>query len=124
MSQGGEVVAKTPGKVREPLVVVLLMIVTLGIYALYWYYKTFDEMKQYRGAGLGGVLGLILAFFCYIIAVFVLPSEVAALYRDAGREAPLSALTGLWVLIPFIGGIIWVFKVQNRLNTFWSSVGA
>ena len=124
MSQAGEVVAKTPGKVREPLVVVLLMIVTLGIYALYWYYKTFDEMKQYRGAGLGGVLGLILAFFCYIIAVFVLPSEVAALYRDAGREAPLSALTGLWVLIPFIGGIIWVFKVQNRLNTFWSSVGA
>ena len=31
-----------------------LTIVTLGIYPLYWYYKTHDEMKRHTGQGLGG----------------------------------------------------------------------
>jgi hypothetical protein len=124
MSQGGTVAAGTPGKVRKPLNVLLLMIVTLGIYALVWYYKTFDELKRSRGEGLGGVLGLVLALFCSIIVIFLLPAEVAGLYEGAGREAPISALTGLWVLLPIVGGIVWLFKVQGRLNDFWTSVGA
>src|SRR5271169_3689274 len=99
MSQGGAVATGTPGKVRKPLNVLLLMIVTLGIYAFVWYYKTFEELKRYRGEGLGGVLGLVLAIFCSIITIFLLPAEVAGLYRGAGRDEPISALTGLWVLI-------------------------
>ena len=30
-------------------------------------------------------------------------------------------MTGLWALIPLIGGIVWLFKVQGRLNEFWAS---
>jgi len=113
------------GKVRSPLAVLLLSIVTLGIYGLYWYYKTFQEMKDYNGDGLGGVVGLILSFFCGIITVFVLPSEVGHLYSRDGQPEPISAMTGLWVLLPFIGGLIWLWKVQGRLNDFWGSkVGA
>src|SRR5260370_6584062 len=111
------------GKQRIPWKVVLLTIVTLGIYGLYWYYMTFQEMKEYSGEGLGGLLGLLLAIFCSIITVFLLPAEVGGLYSRAGREAPISGLTGFWVFLPIIGGIVWIVKVQRRLNEFWASVG-
>jgi hypothetical protein len=112
------------GKVRSPLAVLLLSIVTLGIYGLYWYYKTFQEMKEYSGNGIGGVLGLILSFFCGIIVIFLLPAEVGSLYTNDGQPAPISGLTGLWVLLPLLGGLIWLWKVQGRLNDFWESKGA
>ena len=35
------------GKIRSPVVVILLSLVTLGIYALYWQYASFKEMKAY-----------------------------------------------------------------------------
>lgn len=68
-------------------------------------------------------MGLLLSLFCGIITIFVLPSEFGGLYRRAGRAEPISGLTGFWVLLPIIGGIIWLFKVQGRLNDFWASVG-
>ena len=36
---------------------ILLFIVTLGIYSLYWVFKTQDEVKEHSGIGVGGVLG-------------------------------------------------------------------
>jgi len=52
--------ARPLGKPRGWVVVVLLSIVTLGIYGLVYQYKTFQEMKDYSGEGIGGVVGLIL----------------------------------------------------------------
>ena len=111
------------GDMRQPLTVVLLTIVTLGIYGLWWYYRNFEDMKQYSGEGVGGLLGLLLAIFCGIIAVFVLPAEVGNLYGREGQEKPCNALTAFWNLIPLAGGIIFIYKVQNRLNDFWSAKG-
>ena len=111
------------GMMRNPLTVVLLSIVTLGIYALFWYYRNFEDMKQYSGEGIGGLLGVLLAFFCGFIAVFVLPAEVGNLYAREGREKPITAWAGFWNLIPLIGGIIFAYKVQNRVNGFWAPKG-
>ena len=83
---------------------ILLSIITLGIYSLYWQYASFKEMKMYSGQGIGGVLGLVLAILIGIVNVFVLPAEVGGLYTRAGKQAPISGLTGFWVLIPIIGG--------------------
>ena len=112
------------GELRSPLVVLLLTIVTLGIYGLYYYFKTFDEMKEYSGEGVGGVVGLLLSIFCGIVTIFLLPAEVGNLYERDGREKPISAATGFWVLLPLIGSLIWLWKVQGRLNDFWESKGA
>lgn len=113
--------AGSVGTVRSPLAVLLLTIVTLGIYGLYWYYKTFQEIKDYSGAGIGGLLGLVLSFFCGIITIFVLPSEIANLYQRDGQQPPISTATGLWVLLPIVGGLVWLWKVQGRLNDFWTA---
>jgi hypothetical protein len=74
--------------------VLLLSIVTVGIYGLYWHYKTFQEIKDYSGNGIGGGVGLVLGRFCGIIVIFLLPSEVASLYTQEGQKAPISAATG------------------------------
>ena len=112
------------GELRKPLTVVLLTIVTCGIYGLFWYYRNFEDMKQYSGEGIGGLLGLLLAIFCSIIAVFILPAEVGNLYEREGKDKPISALTAFWNLIPLIGWFIYIFKVQNHLNDFWAPKGA
>jgi Domain of unknown function (DUF4234) len=112
------------GELRRPLTVVLLTIVTCGIYGLWWYYRNFEDMKQYSSEGVGGGLGLLLAIFCGIIAIFLLPAEVGNLFDREGKEKPCSALTGFWNLIPVAGGIIFIYKVQNRLNDFWAPKGA
>ena len=109
------------GKVRNPWAVIGLSIITLGIYGLYWQYATFKEMKDSSGQGIGGGIGLLLAIFIGIVNVFIMPSEVANLYKARGQEPPVSALTGLWVLIPLVGFIIWIIKVQGKLNEYWEA---
>ena len=112
------------GKPRNSVAVIILSIITLGIYALYWYYKTYQEMKDHSGEGIGGLVGLLLAIFCNIVNWFVMPSEVENLYKAAGQQAPVSAITGLWNLLPLLGTIIWIVKVQGGLNDYWKSKGA
>ncbi len=112
------------GKTRSSLAVILLTIVTLGIYGLYWQYASFKELKEYSGEGIGGGLGLVLAIFVSIVNIFLLPMEVGHLYGSEGRPEPVSALTGLWILLPLVGWFIWLVKVQGRLNDFWSAHAA
>jgi hypothetical protein len=112
------------GKIRSTGTCILLTIVTLGIYTWFWYFKTHDEMKQHSGQGLGGAVALILGIFVSIVMVFITPSEVGGLYKRRGQPEPVSAITGLWVLLPIIGSIIWFVKTNGALNSYWRSVGA
>jgi len=109
------------GQPRGVAFVILITIVTLGIYHLYWTYKTFEEMKQHTGEGIGGVLGLVIAIVFNPVIWFVAPSEVGKMYRGDGRTAPMTGWTGLWILLPLIGFIVWTVKVQGALNRYWES---
>ena len=111
------------GQMRNPLTVVLLTLVTCGIYGLWWYYRNFEDMKQYSGEGVGGGIGLLLAIFCGIVTIFLYPAEIGNLFEREGKEKPCSAVTGFWNLIPIAGGIIYIYKCQNRLNMFWEGKG-
>ena len=112
------------GQPRGILFVIVISIITLGIYHLYWTYKTFEEMKQRTGQGLGGVLGLVIAIVIGIVNWFVIPSEVGHMYKNDGEEAPITGWTGLWQLIPLVGWFIWIVKVQGNLNRYWESHAA
>jgi hypothetical protein len=101
-----------------------LSIVTLGIYGLYWQYKTFEEMKDHTGEGIGGVVGLILAIFLGFVNPFIMSAEVGNMYEAAGDEKPVSGITGLWILLPLIGAIVWLVKTQGALNQYWEARGA
>jgi Domain of unknown function (DUF4234) len=101
--------------------VIVISIITLGIYHLYWVYKTFDEMKRRTGTGLGGVLGLVIAIFIGIVNAFVIPSEVGHMYQGDGEDAPMTGWTGVWMLLPIVGWFVWIVKVQGALNRYWQS---
>ncbi len=86
------------GRVRSTGTCVLLFVVTLGIYGLFWYYATHDEMKRHTGQGLGGGLALVLALFAGVVSPFLVSSEVGELYARRGQARPVSGATGLWYL--------------------------
>jgi drug/metabolite transporter (DMT)-like permease len=113
------------GKPRGWVVVFFLSLITLGIYFLVWTYKTFQEMKDYSGNGIGGLVGLILAIFIGFVNPFIMSSEVGHLYGAEGREPPpVTGVTGLWILLPIVGSFIWLAKTQNALSAFWEAHGA
>ena len=102
----------------------IIGLLTFGLYFLYWAYKTGEDLKQYSGEGLGGVLWLVIWLVAGIVMVFVAPSEVGKLYSREGQEPPVTGKTGFWMLLPLVGYFVWVVKVQGALNRFWTSKGA
>ena len=106
------------GKVRNPAFVIVISIITLGIYALYWYYQVFNDNKAYSGQGIGGPVALVIAIIINVVNLFLLPSEVGNLYAAEGQDKPVRGVTGFWNLIPLVGFIIWVVKVQGAINRF------
>ena len=112
------------GETRSIGLCILWTILTLGIYTLYWQYKTCEEMKRHTSHGIGGVLALVIALVIGIVNWFVIPSELGQMYKRDGRDAPVSGWWGLWLLLPLIGPFIWFFKVQGSLNDYWKSKGA
>jgi hypothetical protein len=110
------------GEARNPTLVIVLTIITCGIYGLYWLYKSFEELKQHNGEGLGGVVGMLLGLVW--VSYFILPIEIQKTYQDDGRQTQVSAIYGLWLLLPIIGTIIYILRVQGALNDYWVSKGA
>ena len=100
---------------------ILLAIVTIGIYTLYWVFKTQDEVKEHSGIGVGGVIGLVIYIVLSPVTWCLIPSEIGKMFKADGREAPFTGWTGLWLLLPIIGAFVWFFKVQGALDRFWES---
>jgi hypothetical protein len=98
-----------------------MTIITLGIYSLYWVFKTQDEVKNHSGQGVGGVLGLVIYIVVSIVTWFLVPSEVGKMFKLDGRPAPFTGWTGLWLLLPIIGAFVWFIKIQGALNRYWES---
>lgn len=96
-----------------------MLIVTLGIYALYWIYMSFKELKDYRGQGVHPIVGLLLALIP--VTIFLLPSYVGRTYAEDGQSKPITGWSGLWAIVPLVGGLIWFVVVQSHLGAFWSS---
>lgn len=118
--------AGTPllGKPRSKLLVLLLTVVTFGIWTLVWSYQNGDELKRYTGTGIGGIGYLFITLLISPVTMFLLAGEVGDAYRREGRQPPITAIWGLWFLLPLIGNLIWYIRIQNALNDYWTSHGS
>jgi hypothetical protein len=113
------------GETRSIGLSILWFILTLGIYSVYWVYKTQEEVRRYSGNGIGGVLGLVIYILISPVTFFIVPSEVRYMYEDLdGQQSPVRGIHGLWFLLPLIGHLIWFVQVQGALNRYWESKGA
>ena len=102
---------------------IVMSIVTIGIYFIYWIYKSYSEVKRHRGEGMGGLVGFLSCFI--FLGYFKLPQYVGRMYRAEGNEnPPVSGVSGLWVFVPYVGTFIWIAKIQGALNEYWKAKGA
>jgi hypothetical protein len=112
-----------PGNRRSAGVVVLLTLVTCGVWAAVWAYQNGDELNRWSGKGIGGGGHLLLTIFLAPVTMFLLAGEVEQLYRDDGQEPPITTLWGLWFLLPIIGNLIWYLRIQRAINDYWTMHG-
>jgi len=103
--------------------VILLSIVTCGIWTIVWAYQNGDELKRWSGQGIGGVGYLIITILVSPVTMFLMAGEVEELYRRDGKEPPITTIWGLWFLLPIIGNIIWYVRIQNSINDYWTAHG-
>jgi hypothetical protein len=113
------------GRTTAPGRQILLTIITLGIWAAVWVYRQHEDILAYSGEGVGAPLGVIIYIVAGIVTPFLLANEVQTkLYERSGQKSPVETMTGLWILLPFVGGLVWYLKVQRAINEFWMSQGA
>jgi hypothetical protein len=112
------------GKRRSTGLVILLSIVTFGIWTIVWSYQNGEELKQRNNTGLGGVVYLFITLFLSPVTMFLMAGEVEQMYRRDGREPAITAIWGLWFLLPLIGNIIWYVRIQSAINDYWTAHGA
>ena len=112
------------GKPRSVFMVLVLSIVTLGIWTVVWSYQNGNELKQYSNTGLGGVAYLFITLLISPVTMFLMAGEVEQLYRKKGMEPPITTIWGLWFLLPLIGNLIWYVRIQHALNDYWTTSGS
>jgi len=126
MAEQASAAGKPLGKIRKPLTVIILMIVTFGIYSIIFHFKVFDELKKYRGQGWSGTLYLIFQLifpFPLIALPWLLPSYIGKMYTEDGQTAPITGMAGFWIFVPLVGGIVLLVKIIRRMNEFWAAKG-
>jgi hypothetical protein len=118
------VTAGSLGKQRGGIAVVLLSLITLGIYWLVYVFKTHSELRRHTGGGLSGGWALVIAIFLGFLSPFLLGIAADSARERSGMPHRVSALTGFWTWLPLIGIFIFCVKIQNALNEYWVNEGA
>jgi hypothetical protein len=117
-------------KLRNPLGVVGLSIITIGVYYVFWWYFINREMRDFgraRGTDLGqnpgnSVLALTLGALVIVPAIVTLWRTCDRIQRTeevAGVDRPASGPI-IFILLLLIGPVgIWY--AQNELNKAWQA---
>lgn len=121
--QGGA--GMTPGEKRDPVMVLVFGILTCGIYALYWVYKTSSEVKDALGRddvnpALDTVLSLITCYLWFIYLAYRYPQLILQLQEKAGL--PRNDISLISLILSIVGlGPISFFMIQSELNRVWDA---
>jgi len=111
---------------RNPLGVLGLTIITLGIYGLYWYYKVNEEIKRYTkddtispGRSLLAVIPGALIIVPPFIAYYNTANHVVDMQQRRGIASQISPVlvVALGIAVALATGAY----VQEHLNRVWDS---
>ena len=113
------------GEVRNPMTVWLLCIFTCNMYALYFWYLTGNELKNYLGKeDLNPTTDLIICLLCPMYAYY-LPIKYGKFIQEAQQRAGMANAEDQGVNF-----LIWMFicglgykNMQEELNKVWEAGG-
>jgi len=116
------------GRYRSGISVILLTIVTCGIYGFYWLYVTMEDINfalgERRISSGSLLLCSILCFPIMWVAFYQIDKNLAVLSREEGTRYSENFI--LWVVLTFLAGIgtfIAYFQVAEGLNDIWDRRG-
>ena len=115
-------------KLRNPLGVVGLSIITIGIYYIFWWYYINREMRDFgraKGTDLGqnpgnSVLAITLGALIIVPAIVTLwttSDRVQRTQETAGVDRPASG--PIFFILLLLIGPVGIWYVQNELNKAW-----
>ncbi|HEV8683591.1 MAG TPA: DUF4234 domain-containing protein [Actinomycetota bacterium] len=109
---------------RNPLGVLGLTVITLGIYGLYWYYKVNEEIKNFtRDETISPVRSLMAFIFGWLIivppfiAVYNTAKHVQVMEQRAGVQQQIEP--ALAVILLIVISIVIGLYMQEHLNRVW-----
>ncbi|MGA9159304.1 MAG: DUF4234 domain-containing protein [Actinomycetota bacterium] len=111
---------------RNPLGVLALSLITLGIYGFYWYYKVNEEIQRYTNdqtiSPSRSLLAVIPGFLLIVppfIAYYNTANHIVQMQQQRGMASQISpALVVIIALVLWIGMAAYV---QEHLNRVWES---
>ena len=111
---------------RNPLGVLGLGVITLGIYFVYWYYKANQEIQRYTGDQTISPTRSLLAVFPggivivpALIAFYNTANHVAQMEQQRGISSQISP--AITVVIGLVFSIAVGIYVQEHLNRVWDA---
>jgi hypothetical protein len=119
-------VGTTTVKIRNPFLVFVWALVTLGIYYLVWYYKVNRELRDASGISVSPIVALLAVSLGWIIIVPPFVSwyrtfdRIVEAQRKAGVTSEASPVLGfiLYVIAVFFLPIETIYA-QDELNKVW-----
>ena len=119
-------VGTTTVKIRNPFLVFVWALVTLGIYYLVWYYKVNREMRDASGINVSPIVALLAVSLGWIVIVPPFVSwyrtfeRIVEAQRKAGVTSEASPVLGfiLYVIAVFFLPIETIYA-QDELNKVW-----
>lgn len=102
-------------KERSLVLMVLLVIITFGLYGLYWYCSFQNQLKKETGAGFGGFGHLMASIFTFGIYAIVWNYKAGKRLEKLGAT-DLSIVYLLLILFAGLGAIINPLLMQSQAN--------
>ncbi len=109
---------------RNPVTVILLSIVTCGIYSIYWLYKVTSEINAALGEEkINFVLYFLLGILCFpliFVGMYKIDEGLVQLQTRIGLQGKSNFV--LWIILSFVGvgSLIMMYQVQEALNEIWA----
>jgi|LSQX01.3.fsa_nt_gb hypothetical protein len=121
--QGGMPLTGFRGEVRSPGMVILLSIITCGIYALFWLYSVSKEINNVLGYEATKPQYTFFGLLCFIFTLLLWSQVDDALIEIDRRRGIISSKKFLtWIVLSVllgIGGFVMMYDVQSRLNALY-----
>lgn len=115
------------GTTRNPVTVIILSIVTCGIYGLFWLYTTSTDLNNVlEEERINPVLMIVLSFVTCGIAMLYWMYQIDKAVADvcAKNSVQYSSNFIIWLILYFVSGvgtIVAEYQVQTAMNSVWEA---